>query len=284
MYIPENASTMIVGAAISLVIVLTLGLSVCSASDMGLYVGMPSWYDMGTMLQDAEKIEQEVIGTIKEVKTFNDQQLEDLETWAEANLNDGELDIIWLPGSTPSVLYPLPDLEPDGSLAEQWLDDGNMIINLGDWFACLSFETGVIQRNDVWAAAPNILDLPGIIDFTDNLEVKVTPTGKRYLPGAVDFISDRALQLNAVEEPWEVAAVFASPSGQEDDIQADPVVIHNTETDGYFAIIAQTLPHNALDRGTATVEFINNWVSEVIVSSAVKSHGKLAATWGELKR
>ena len=284
MYVSRNTVTMIIGAAISLVIVLTLGLNVCSASDMGLYVGTPSWYDMGTMLQDAAKIEQEVIGVIKEVKTFNDQQLKDLETWAEANLNDGELDIIWLPGSTPSVLYPLPDLEPDESLAEEWLDDGNMILNLGDWFAALTFEKGVIERNDVWIAAPNILDLPGIIDFTDNLAVKITPTGNKYLPSATDFISDRAVQLNAVQEPWEVAAVFASPSGQEDDTQADPVVIHNTETDGYFAVIAQTLPHNALDRGTATVEFINNWVSEIIASSAVESNGKLAATWGELKR
>ena len=62
------------------------------------------------------------------------------------------------------------------------------------------------------------------------------------------------------------------------------MVIHNTETDGYFAIIAQTLPHNALDRGTATVEFINNWVSDIIKVAPVESHGKLAAIWGELKR
>lgn len=284
MYATKDSGTIIVGTAISLVIILTLGLSVCRASDMALYTGNPSWYDKVTMLQDAEKIVAEVGGTLEEVKTFNDEQLEDLEAWGEANLDDDELDIIWLPGSTPSVLYPLPDLKPDGSLAEEWVNHGNMIINLGDWFACLSFETGVIQRNDANAAVANILGLPGIIQMTDNLKVTITPTGEKYLPSATDFISDRALQLGVLKDPWEVAAVFASPSGQEDDTQADPVVIHNTETEGYFAIIAQTLPHNALDRGAATIEFINNWVSEIIASSAVESHGKLAATWGELKR
>ena len=116
MCISKNANMMIVSVVTLFVVaMLTLELNVSYASDMGLYIGMPSWYDNAVMLQDAEKIVQEVSGVLKEIKTFNDDQLQDLEAWAKANLDDDELDIIWLPGSTPSVLYPLPDLEPDGS-------------------------------------------------------------------------------------------------------------------------------------------------------------------------
>ena len=61
-------------------------------------------------------------------------------------MGDGELDIIWLNGSTPSVLYPLENKKPDGSRAEKWLDDGNMIINVADWFAWGNFEKGFKVR------------------------------------------------------------------------------------------------------------------------------------------
>ena len=115
MCIPKSANMMIVSVVTLFVVaMLTLELNLSYASDMGLYIGMPSWYDNAVMLQDAEKIVQGVSGVLKEIKTFNDDQLPDLEAWAKANLDDDELDIIWLPGSTPSVLYPIPDLERDG--------------------------------------------------------------------------------------------------------------------------------------------------------------------------
>jgi len=75
--------------------------------------------------------------------------------------------------------------------------------------------------------------------------------------------------------------------GKENDSQADPVVIHNTKTDGYFAIITQTLPNRLIDmdRGTLTIEFIKNWMSEsgLIKSASVNSRGRLATTWAQIK-
>jgi len=285
MRILKSAKTMVAGLFI---LAFTLCIGVSHASDLALFVGNPSWYNVGTMQDDAAKIMDTLNGgVLKEVKTFNDDQVKDLEAWAKANMKDGELDIIWLPGSTPDVLYPIPDLKPDGSLAEEWLDNGNMIINLGDWFACLSNEKGVLRRNDAGAAPANILDLPAIIKVTDNLPVIVTETGKKYMPSLKDFIADRALQLGSVIEPWEVAAAFATPSGKEKDLQADPVVIHNTKTDGYFAIITQTLPDHMGDmsRATLTIELIKNWMSGsgLLKSASVNSGGKLATTWAQIK-
>ena len=264
---------------------LTLSFGVSYASDMALYVGLTKgWYDNATMLQDAQKIVNAVGGMLKETKTFNDDQLKELKAWTEANLDDGELDIIWLPGTIPSVLYPLDNVEPDESLAEEWLDNGNMLINLGDWFAYKTIETGEKQVNGR-AGAENILDLPGIVESTNDLVIKKTPTGEKYLPNVEEkLISDRVIQLSSIRDPWEVAAVFGSPSGAEDDIQADPVVIYNTDTGGYMAFINQAKSANAIDRATATIEFIKNWVIEIIEVFPVEFMGKLAVTWGEIKR
>ena len=65
----------------------------------------------------------------------------------------------------------------------------------------------------------------------------------------------------------------------------DPVVIHNTVTDGYIAFINQSIVPHTVDRAQVTTEFINNWVSEKLpAATPVETRGKLAVTWGRLKR
>ena len=60
----------------------------------------------------------------------------------------------------PSCLYQFPNVNADGSRAEKWLDGGNMIINVGDWFAYCSYEVGgVRQADNGGTGAANILDL-----------------------------------------------------------------------------------------------------------------------------
>jgi thioredoxin 1 len=99
----------------------------------------------------------------------------------------------------------------------------------------------------------------------------VTPTGEEYLPSLTNPVkTDRPVVIVAVEAPWEVAAIFASTDGSDNAAtvgQADPVVIHNTETDGYVAFINQAAngPGGWIDdRGLTCAEFIGNWVSRVI--------------------
>lgn len=274
---------------ISMALALVLGVSLSYASDLALYIGHPNpdWYLENQMLQDAQKIVDAVKGLFKEVKTFNDDQLKDLQAWAEANLDDGELDIIWLPGTMPSVLYPNPNKQPDGSLAENWLDKGNMFINVADWFAYCTYETGARGADNGQAGAENILNLPGIIRFGDNTAMKRTPTGDKYLPSLPkDFRTDRPVVINAIKSPWEVAALFGSPGGSDDpakEADADPIVIHNTKTDGYVAIINQAALDDALKRADLTIEFIKNWVAQVVKLTPVEPASKLPVTWGAIK-
>ncbi|MEJ2703685.1 MAG: hypothetical protein P8Z79_14705, partial [Sedimentisphaerales bacterium] len=243
------------------------------ASDIAFYVGAPNidgWYDVDTMNADVETIIAESGHLFQDVQKFGDDQFDDFGAWVDERTDDGKMDIIWLNGCVPSVLYPFPNLEPDGSRAEEWLDGGNMFINVGDWFGYCSYEGGPRQSDNGPSGAANILDLAsGIIVSADNTTMTVTSTGQEYLPSLGDsVITYRPIVLSTVVAPWEVAAVFASLDGTENAAQADPVVIHNTETDGYVAFINQSAgsgpPGWLDDRGLTCAEFINNWVNEVV--------------------
>ena len=239
------------------------------ASDLALFAGSPNpgWYTAAAVTTDVATIMARTGQLFKNVQKFDDTQLAAFATWVDARTNDGKMDIIWLPGTMPSCLYQFPNVNADGSRAEKWLDGGNMIINVGDWFAYTSYEGGVRSADNGGTGAANILDLAaGIIVSADNTVLQVTPAGKKYLPSITNPIdSDRPIALSAVVAPWEVAAIFGSTGGTEalTESRADPVVIHNKVTGAYVAFINQANPGFA-NRGLVSSEFILNWVNTVI--------------------
>jgi len=260
-------------------------------ADIAYYVGqwnVDGWYGE-EQFEHVETIVSETAGIFSGVEQFGDDALDAFGAWAEANMNDGEMDIIWLNGCTPSCLYPYPNVEPDGSVIERWLDGGNMVINVGDWFAYCSYEGGGRKPDNGGSGAANILDLSsGIIVSADNSSYTVTPTGKKYMPSLNDpAVTYRPVVISAVVAPWEVAAIFASDNGSDDPAsasRADPIVIHNTDTGGYIAFVNQAAGGPAGwidDRGMACAELIKNWAVEVTVS--VEPSSKLSTTWGEVK-
>ncbi|MGQ9611039.1 MAG: hypothetical protein ACUVWN_17210 [bacterium] len=269
-----------------LVLVFLLLSSICAYSvDMALYVGMPNegWYDPAKVKDDGKKIADTLKGIFKDIKQFDDKALKDLQTWAEKNLKDGELDIIWLNGCMPSVLYPNPNQKPNGSLAEEWLNNGNMFINVADWFAYCTYETGARGADNGAAGAENILNLPGIIRFGDNTALKVTADGKKFMPSLGDMVkTDRPIVGTAVKAPWEVAAVFAGTATGD----MDPCVLHNTKTKGYMVFINQSVKANSVDRAQATIEFIKNWAVGTIAlgTTPIEPTSRITTLWGEIKK
>ena len=162
----------------SLLMIFSLMLIFCAyvyASDIAFYVGYwnnEGWYD-ATQFDDVEAIIDGTQGLFNDIQQFDDDQLNEFGEWAEANVDDGDLDIIWLNGCMPSVLYPYPNLEPDGSLAERWLDGGNMFINLGDWFAYVSYEcNGARCTENGPTGAANILDLSSSVIISKEANAK----------------------------------------------------------------------------------------------------------------
>ena len=265
---------------LAVIIVFAFG-TMAIASDIAFYVGtvQPGLYDKKTMTNDVEKIIKAAGALFNDIQTFDDRDLDGLGRWADANMGDGHLDIIWLNGQMPSTLYPTGNKAPNGSRAEEWLDDGNMFVNVADWFAWATHENGEKERNRD-AGAANILDLPGnIIVLEPDIAMKVTAAGKKFIPSLERrSVSFRPVNLAALAAPWEAAEIFAE-SGD----LVDPVVLHNTKTDGYLAIISQATLENMGDRGAMCSEFINNWVSSERHLLAVEPAGKLSTTWGSIK-
>lgn len=269
------------------------------ASDIAYYVGefQGGTYDDETMAFDVETMMQETAGRFNDVQSFDDGDIDGLGAWAEANIGDGDLDIIWLNGQIPSSLYPTFNEQEDGSVAERWLDDGNMFINVADWFAWATHENGEKERN-THVAAGFILDQDHtiILGAADTVMSR-TAAGREYMPSLDDnLLSNRPVYLEAFTPPWEVTEIFgvSASEGVADvgDVQdmvlpagvlADPVVACNTETNGCLAIISQSKIANAGDRGAMCSEFINNWVFGGGLTTSVDPADKLSATWGEIK-
>jgi len=126
-----------------LVFVITFAFcSMAMASDIAFYVGQwnaDGWYD-ATQFDDVDTIIAQAGQLFNDIQQFDDDQFTEFGVWIDQNSDDGELDIIWLNGCLPSVFYANPNVNPDGSRAEDWLDNGNMIINIGDWFGYCTWE------------------------------------------------------------------------------------------------------------------------------------------------
>jgi len=250
---------------LALVCIVALAFSTMAmANDIAFYVGqwnVDGWYSE-QQFDDVDTIITQTGHLFKDIQQFDDDQFDAFGAWVEANTADGEMDIIWLNGCTPSVLYANPNVDADGSPAETWLDNGNMIINVGDWFAYCTYEGGSRGADNAGSGAQNILDLSGPIADSGQGSMEVTAIGQEYIPSLNAVTSDRPVVLGSVAAPWEVAAIFAENAAG---THADPVVIHNTETGGYFAAINQASGANWVDdRGLVCAEFIGNWVSVVV--------------------
>ena len=282
---------------LAVIIVFAFG-TMAIANDIAFYVGgvQPGVYDQKTMTNDVNKIINNTRAMFNDIQKFDDTDLFRFGRWVDANTGDGQFDIIWLNGHIPSTLYPTFNKAPDGSRAEKWLDDGNIFINVTDWFAWSTYEKGFKERNTHTGAA-NILDLShNIILQAPDAPMDRTAAGRKYMPSLDNgLLSNRPVYLEEVKDPW-VAVAFAESSGKvrvdagdkegemiPAGLLVDPVVLHNTKTDGYLAIISQSTLENMGDRGAMCSEFIKNWVSREMGLLPVEPAGKLATTWGSIK-
>ena len=250
-----------------LLLLLVIALSTTAmGADIAFYVGgwNPGWYD-ATQFDDVAIIIDEAGHNFKDIQEFDDSAngFAAFTAWIEENTDDGELDIIWLNGTMPSVLYQFPNVDPDGSPAETWLDNGNMLLNVGDWFGYMSYEGGSRSADNGGAGAANILDLAaGIFVGGPQGTMEITAAGTEYLPSLTAVASDRPMVLSQVQAPWEVAEIFAQNAAGS---HADPIVIRNTETNGYLAIVNQNAGGGWLtSRGLTCAELINNWVGPIV--------------------
>jgi hypothetical protein len=262
------------------------------ASDLALYTGPtnPGWITDDACRRESDEIIAGVKDIFASISDFGDGEEAGLGDWCVAHTGNGQVDvIITASGTMPSSLYPFPNLEPDGSNVEEFVDDGNVLINIADWIGYMSYEGGVRSPDNGADGAANIFDIPGLTFGSRNNNMTVNDNGKKYLPSLVDFTSDRPWHVEQFAgTDWEVTT-FAEADAD----NADPAVAVNKATGGIIAAIIQKAwadPGADDDnRGEVVIDFITNWLTENADISAggpdvaVDPGEKLAATWGELK-
>ena len=195
--------------------------------------------------------------------------------WMLQTTGDGNVNVIILYGVLPDSVYGAGNTQPDGSIAENWIEtmDGDTILNHADYIAWNSdFEvgevTGIVRTEDVGVnqegGLQNLMDNPSI-SLRDNRDVMsqktmiVTSDGMALAPSLVDFESYRSIQLNQLQGEWFAEKIFASDTGNAQAACADPVVLRDGDR-GRIAIIHGTPYHEGLLNGEVAAEIIINYL------------------------
>jgi hypothetical protein len=256
---------------------LTLLVSTLSWSKIDIDIAISThagWFGQAAADREAQVIVDTVKNKVGSIKIFPIANQADLADWVKKNTGDKQIDMLLLSGQFPNTLYKPGNAEPNGSIAEKFLEDGNLIANTGDYMFYVVDGAGTNAAGGL----QNMMDIPGITMWDDNTPVNVTADGKKYIPSLKDFQTDRPFHLNELTGDWKTEVTFAGS-----DIRADPVVVHNTKDNGRLAIFYQTAGQDADPRGIIISEFILNWLPTIVKSRPVEPAEKLTTTWGALK-
>lgn len=266
---------------ISTIILVMFFVSTSSWSKLDMDIGISThagWFGQAAADREAQVIVDTVKNKVGSIEMFPIAEQDELADWVKKNTGDKQIDMLLLSGQFPATLYKPGNADPNGSIAEEFLEDGNLIANTGDYMFYVVNGAGTNAAGGL----QNMMDIPGITMWDDNTPVEVTADGKKYLPSLKDFQTDRPFHLNELTGDWETEVIFAGNDG-EDSTRAEPVVVRNAKDNGRLAIFYQTASQDADPRGTIISEFILNWLPTIIGSAAVEPTEKLTMTWGKIK-
>ena len=211
------------------------------SADVLIYIGKTLWIssenaeneaEMTKFLLESENIQVEITKSKEAVRD-----------WMLQTTANGVVNVCILYGVLPSTIYPSGNAQPDGSVAENWIEttDGDTILNHADYFGYNSSEGTANERG----AMQNLMDLPEIeINvYEHNIDMFVTVEGSRLAPSMVHFRSDRPFPLDQLEDEWFAEKVLASDTGNTQATLADPVIVRDGDR-GRLAIVFHTLYKN----------------------------------------
>ena len=234
-------------------IYLTLFFAFCTtavASEIAIST-QAGWFGQAAADSEMQKIVNNVKGV--NIQLFTSAQQNALADWVRDHTGDGTSDLLILCGQFPDTIYPAGNAQADGSLAELFLDDGNTIINTGDWIFYVVNGAG----SNGPSGLQNMMDIPGVtVAGEDDTAVTVTADGHLYTPTLQNFATDRPFHLDTLANNWSAELILAQNATG---TRADPVIVHNTVTDGRIGIFYQTAGQDGDPRGQVISEWINNW-------------------------
>ncbi|MBP7053556.1 MAG: discoidin domain-containing protein [Phycisphaerae bacterium] len=231
--------------------------TVLETEDLGIDIAISTragWFGQAA----ADREMQEIIDNVPaHIKVFTLNDLDGLADWVAAHTGDGAPDLLILCGQFPDTIYGGANAQPDGSLAELFLDDGNTIINTGDYL----FYVNTAGSNNAEGGIQNMMDIPTITMWDDDTAVTVTADGRTFTPTLQDFATDRPFHLDELGGDWVAELVLAQNT---DGTRADPVIVRNSVTGGRLGIFYQTSGQDDDPRGEVISEWINNWYLDAV--------------------
>ncbi|MGQ9610727.1 MAG: dockerin type I domain-containing protein [bacterium] len=220
--------------------------------DIAIYVDSTSWISETEARNQANNIIHEIGKKVNNVKIVSSNELPE---WILTHTKNDQPDIIILFGDFPDSIYASGNQQPDDSLAEIFLDDGNIFFNTADyifWGKGRNAEGGLMNMTDIKTTM-----------WGDNTFVKVTELGKKYTTSLKDFFTDRPFHIDDLAgTDWEQEIIFADDGGK----FADPIIVRNKKTGGRIGIILQTMKPTP-QRYKVISEIILNWLPTVLTSS-----------------
>ena len=285
---------------IFLIAILSLSLSLVSlssapAADLAIYSGPtnPGWISQEAAIANGEAIanDADMKAIFETINIYGDGDEVGYDSalglWMQEHTGNGQQDVfIAASGTAPSAIYQFPNADPDGSNIENFVEDGNVFINVADWILYMSYEGGTRSANNGAAGAENVFDIPGLSFGNRGGPAVPTEMGQKYIPSLVEFQSDRPWHLEQFEgTDWEVTPFAVS---NDDPNSADPAVAVNQTYGGIIAAMwqkAQPDWDGDDPRATGVIEFIANWLVEngEITTTPVEPQDKVATTWGRIK-
>ena len=230
-----------------------------------MYTGAVSWMSLDDANRQSQ-ITKQLLAS-KGIQAEIVQTEDSVRDWMLQTTSDGNVDVLILYGAMPISIYPPFNSQPDGSVAENWIEstDGNTILNHGDYFGFWAggHHEELGDKNGVQALQA-IMDIPHITmwDFglENNTPMVVTKDGKEVTPSLTNFKSDRAFHLDELTGNWFAEKVLASDTGTSQAARADPVIVRDGNR-GRIGIVYQTF-NEVNPKGRVVAELISNFLLE----------------------
>ena len=230
-----------------------------------MYTGAVSWMSLDDANRQSQ-ITKQLLAS-KGIQAEIVQTEDSVRDWMLQTTSDGNVDVLILYGAMPISIYPPFNSQPDGSVAENWIEstDGNTILNHGDYFGFWAggHHEELGDQNGVQALQA-IMDIPHITmwDFglENNTPMVVTKDGKEVTPSLTNFKSDRAFHLDELTGNWFAEKVLASDTGTSQAARADPVIVRDGNR-GRIGIVYQTF-YEVNPKGRVVAELISNFLLE----------------------
>ena len=244
--------------------------------DVLIYTNRSFWITLGDAASAAETTKSLLESKGIQVEITKDDAY--VRNWMLQTTGDGNVNVVIFYGVLPASIYGTGNTQPDGSIAENWIEttDGDTILNHADYIAYnTDYDVDKVSEwtpgEDTGAVGSNRRD--GLRNLMDNPDIYlvveggsrrsasmiVTSDGNALTPSLASFETYRPILLNQLQGEWYAEKVFASDTGDDQAVYADPVIVRDGNR-GRLAIVHATLLYEGLLNGEVAAEIIINYL------------------------